>query len=229
MLVSLTCLAEPELGVACLVLARIHQKVEFGEIAAKNLLRLEPDVTSHYDEAIEVRKNMKEMGNGCSWVEFDDEVHKFTAGDSLHPQSEKLHGFLETLAERIRKEGYVPDTSCVLHIVNEEEKENLLCGHSEKLAIAFGILNTPPGTTIRVAKNLRVCNDCHVATKFISKIVGREIIVRDCEEVPSFEGWKLFIVGIIGENHPNSCSIYEKSCLYSNTICNISMIVSCSL
>ncbi|GMP71185.1 hypothetical protein CsSME_00029699 [Camellia sinensis var. sinensis] len=27
---------------------QIHQKVEFGEIAAKNLLRLEPDVTSHY-------------------------------------------------------------------------------------------------------------------------------------------------------------------------------------
>ncbi|CAL5398148.1 unnamed protein product [Camellia sinensis] len=182
---------------------RIHQNVEFGEIAAKNLLRLEPNVASHYvllsniyssaslwDKATEVRKNMKEMGvrkePGCSWIEFDDEVHKFTAGDSLHPQSEKLHGFLETLAERMRKEGYVPDTSCVLHNVDEEEKENLLCGHSEKLAIAFGILNTPPGTTIRVAKNLRVCNDCHVATKFISKIVRREIIVRDLRRFHHF-------------------------------------------
>ncbi|CAL5401335.1 unnamed protein product [Camellia sinensis] len=182
---------------------RIHQNVEFGEIAAKNLLCLEPNVASHYvllsniyssaslwDKATEVRKNMKEMGvrkePGCSWIEFDDEVHKFTAGDSLHPQSEKLHGFLETLAERMRKEGYVPDTSCVLHNVDEEEKENLLCGHSEKLAIAFGILNTPPGTTIRVAKNLRVCNDCHVATKFISKIVGREIIVRDLRRFHHF-------------------------------------------
>ncbi|KAL7258555.1 hypothetical protein ACSBR1_004642 [Camellia fascicularis] len=182
---------------------RIHQNVEFGEIAAKNLLRLEPNVASHYvllsniyssaslwDKATEVRKNMKEMGvrkePGCSWIEFDDEVHKFTAGDSLHPQSEKLHGFLETLAERMRKEGYVPDTSCVLHNVDEEEKENLLCGHSEKLAIAFGILNTPPGTTIRVAKNLRVCNDCHVATKFISKIVGRQIIVRDVRRFHHF-------------------------------------------
>ncbi|XP_021901560.1 pentatricopeptide repeat-containing protein At3g57430, chloroplastic-like, partial [Carica papaya] len=82
--------------------------------------------------------------------------------------------------------GYVPDTSCVLHNVREDEKETLLCGHSEKLAIAFGILNTPPGTTIRVSKNLRVCNDCHVAVKFISKITDREIILRDVRRFHHF-------------------------------------------
>ncbi|XP_057464906.1 pentatricopeptide repeat-containing protein At3g57430, chloroplastic-like [Actinidia eriantha] len=182
---------------------RIHQNLDIGEVAARNLLQLEPNVASHYvllsniysfarlwDKATEVRNKMKEMGvrkePGCSWIEFDDDVHKFTAGDVSHPQSEKLHGFLKMLSERMRKEGYVPDTSCVLHNVDEEEKENLLCGHSEKLAIAFGILNTPPGSTIRVAKNLRVCNDCHVATKFISKIVGREIIVRDVRRFHHF-------------------------------------------
>lgn len=182
---------------------RIHQDVEIGEIAAKNLLQLEPNVASHYvllsniyssarlwDKATEVRKTMKEMGvrkePGCSWIEFGEEVHKFIAGDVSHPQSKELHGFLETLSERMRKEGYVPDTSCVLRNVDEEEKENLLCGHSEKLAIAFGILNTPPGTTIRIAKNLRVCNDCHVATKYIARIVGREIIVRDVRRFHHF-------------------------------------------
>ncbi|KAL5773737.1 hypothetical protein ACOSQ2_013661 [Xanthoceras sorbifolium] len=182
---------------------RIHQNVEIGEIAAHNLLRLEPDVASHYvllsniyssarlwDKATDVRRQMKEMGvrkePGCSWIEFGDEIHKFVAGDGSHPQSEQLHGFLETLSERMRKEGYVPDTACVLHNVDEEEKETLLCGHSEKLAIAFGILNTPPGTTIRVAKNLRVCNDCHLATKFISKIVDREIILRDVKRFHHF-------------------------------------------
>ena len=183
---------------------RIHQNVELGEVAAKNLLHLEPNVASHYvllsniyssaglwNKAMEVRKNMRQMGvkkePGCSWIEFRDEVHKFMAGDVSHPQSEQLHGFLETLSEKMRKEGYVPDTSCVLHNVDEDEKENLLCGHSEKLAIAFGILNTPPGTTIRVAKNLRVCNDCHVATKFISKIMEREIIVRDVRRFHHFK------------------------------------------
>ncbi|XP_059625494.1 pentatricopeptide repeat-containing protein At3g57430, chloroplastic-like [Cornus florida] len=134
---------------------------------------------------------MKEMGVRkkleCSWIEFGDEVHKFMAGDASHPQTEQLYSFVETLSKRMRKEGYVRDTSCVLHNVGEVEKENLLCAHSEKLAIAFGILNTPPGTTIRVAKNLRVCNDCHAATKFISKIVEREIIVRDVRRFHYFK------------------------------------------
>lgn len=183
---------------------RIQKNLELGELAAKNLIQVEPNVASHYvllsniysslglwNKAMEVRKNMKEMGvrkePGCSWIEYGDEVHKFTAGDMSHPESKKLHGYLEILSERMRKEGYVPDTSCVLHNVDEDEKENLLCAHSEKLAIAFGILNTPPGTTIRVAKNLRVCNDCHVATKFISKIVEREIIVRDVRRFHHFK------------------------------------------
>ncbi|XP_016495233.1 pentatricopeptide repeat-containing protein At3g57430, chloroplastic-like [Nicotiana tabacum] len=182
---------------------RIHRNVELGEISARNLFELEPHVASHYvllsniyssagiwEKANMVRRNMKKIGvrkePGCSWIEFGDEVHKFVAGDASHPQSEQLYGFLETLSEKMKKEGYVPDTSCVLHNVNEEEKENLLCGHSEKLAIAFGILNTPPGMPIRVAKNLRVCNDCHEATKFISKIVKREIIVRDVRRFHHF-------------------------------------------
>ncbi|OMO94661.1 hypothetical protein COLO4_16226 [Corchorus olitorius] len=183
---------------------RIHQNVEIGEIAARNLFRLEPDVASHYvllsniyssaqlwDKAMDIRKKMKEMGvrkePGCSWIEFGDEVHKFIAGDASHTQSGRLHGFLETLSEKMKKEGYVPDTSCVLHNVDEEEKETLLCGHSEKLAIAFGILNNPPGTTIRVAKNLRVCNDCHEATKYISRITDREIILRDVRRFHHFK------------------------------------------
>ncbi|XP_071722619.1 pentatricopeptide repeat-containing protein At3g57430, chloroplastic [Rutidosis leptorrhynchoides] len=185
----------------------IHQNVELGEIAAHYLLELEPDVASHYvllsniysslglwKKANEVRKNMIRNGvkkePGCSWIEFEDKVHKFVAGDNSHPQSEKLYEFLETLSERLKQEGYVPDTSCVLHNVNEEEKETLLCAHSERLAIAFGLLNTPPGVPIRVAKNLRVCNDCHSATKFISKVVEREIIVRDVRRFHYFKDGK---------------------------------------
>ncbi|KFK34979.1 hypothetical protein AALP_AA5G218700 [Arabis alpina] len=183
---------------------RIHNNLEIGEIAAQNLIELEPNVASHYvllaniyssadlwDKATEVRRKMKEKGvrkePGCSWIEHGGEVHKFIAGDSSHPQSEKLHGYLETLWEKMRKEGYIPDTSCVLHNVEEDEKEVLLCGHSEKLALAFGILYTSPGTVIRVAKNLRVCNDCHLATKFISKIVDREIILRDVRRFHHFK------------------------------------------
>uniref|UniRef100_A0A7N0TJB1 DYW domain-containing protein n=1 Tax=Kalanchoe fedtschenkoi TaxID=63787 RepID=A0A7N0TJB1_KALFE len=183
---------------------RIHRNVELGEIAAERLIQAEPHVASHHvllsniyssaglwDKATEVRRKMREMGvkkePGHSWIEFDSRVHKFLVGDSSHSQSEELHGFLESLREEMRAAGYVPDTSCVLHDVREEEKEVLLCGHSERLAIAFGILNTPPGTTVRVAKNLRVCNDCHLATKIMSKIVGREIVVRDVRRFHHFK------------------------------------------
>lgn len=183
---------------------RIHRNVRLGSIAANHLFELEPDEASHYvllsniysavglwKEAMEVRNKMKLMGvrkePGCSWIEVGDEVHRFMAADSVHPQSPRLHSYLQTLWDEMKKEGYKPDTSCVLHDVEEDEKEVLLCGHSEKLAIAFGILNTPPGSTIRVAKNLRVCNDCHEAAKFISRLVGREIFLRDVRRFHHFK------------------------------------------
>jgi hypothetical protein len=63
--------------------------------------------------------------------------------------------------------------------VEDEEKEQTLVHHSEKLAIAFCLLSTPPGEAIRVTKNLRVCTDCHTTIKLRSRIAHREIIIRD--------------------------------------------------
>jgi hypothetical protein len=83
--------------------------------------------------------------------------------------------------------GYVPVTEFVLHDVEEESKVFHLCHHSEKLAIAFGLINTDPGTPLRIMKNLRVCEDCHTSTKFISKLVGRTIMVRDANRFHHFQ------------------------------------------
>ncbi|KAK9929336.1 hypothetical protein M0R45_026438 [Rubus argutus] len=58
--------------------------------------------------------------------------------------------------------------------------------HSEKLALAFALLNTPPGSTIRIKKNIRVCGDCHSAVKYVSKVEGREIILRDINRFHHF-------------------------------------------
>ncbi|GAB4857188.1 hypothetical protein Ancab_015096, partial [Ancistrocladus abbreviatus] len=60
--------------------------------------------------------------------------------------------------------------------VEEDQKEHILSSHSERLAIAFGLISIIPKSTIRNFKNLRVCGDSHNATKFISKITEREII-----------------------------------------------------
>lgn len=73
-------------------------------------------------------------------------------------------------------------TGLVLHDIGEEEKENALCYHSEKLAVAYGLMmmdDAEEESPVRVIKNLRICGDCHVVFKHISKIYKREIIVRD--------------------------------------------------
>jgi hypothetical protein len=74
-------------------------------------------------------------------------------------------------------------------LINEDdmEKEVIQCGHSEKLAMAFGILNLPPGRTVRVSKNRRVCGDCHEMGKFMSKTTKREILLRDSNRFHHFK------------------------------------------
>eukprot|EP01018_Ginkgo_biloba_P028492 Gb_18745 [translate_table: standard] len=189
---------EPNASVlgALLSACRVHCNVEIGERAAECLFALEPENAGNYvllsniyaaagrwDEVTKVRAVMKDKGlkkrPGCSWIEIRNKVHPFLVGDVLHPQSDIIYAKLESLAVQMEEAGYVPDTNFVLHDVSEEEKEHLLCSHSERLALAFGLINTYPGAVIRITKNLRVCGDCHNATKFISKIAGREITVRD--------------------------------------------------
>ncbi|KAK1314540.1 Pentatricopeptide repeat-containing protein [Acorus calamus] len=79
----------------------------------------------------------------------------------------------------IKAFGYVAETSFVLHDIGEEEKENALGHHSEKLAIAYGLLRTHEGEEIVVHKNLRICGDCHVVAKLISRAYDRTIVIRD--------------------------------------------------
>eukprot|EP01018_Ginkgo_biloba_P037430 Gb_29872 [translate_table: standard] len=189
---------EPDAGVwgALLSACRIHRNIELGEHVAEQLFELEPENAGYYvllsniyaaaerwDDVAKVRTMMKDRGvkktPGCSLVEVNNRVHAFLVGDETHPQSEKIYALLKTLSGQMEEAGYIPSTNFALHDVEEEVKEHMLCTHSEKLAIAFGLINTSPGTPIRITKNLRVCGDCHSATKFISKIVKREIIVRD--------------------------------------------------
>ncbi|XP_074566374.1 pentatricopeptide repeat-containing protein ELI1, chloroplastic-like [Curcuma longa] len=110
---------------------------------------------------------------GWSSIEAVGQTHTFFAFDKSHPSSDEIYNFLKELEETMRAHGYVPETKSVLVNLDEEEKEDLLCGHSERLAIAFGIMNTKEGEVLRVIKNLRVCVDCHTAAKFISRIVTR--------------------------------------------------------
>lgn len=93
--------------------------------------------------------------------------------------SENIYAELKELNGELTKAGYKPDISSVLYDVEEEVKEKMLWVHREKLVIAFALINTGPGTLIRITKKLRFCGDCRTVTKFISELTGCEIIMGD--------------------------------------------------
>lgn len=174
----------------------IHGETELGREVAGKLLELKPDKAEHYvlasnmyagsrqwDEMRKVRKMFKDAGvskdPGCSWIDVAGKVYSFVAGESSLPEMSEIRRMWYGLEERIRRMGYVPDTTVVLHELEEDEKVELLRWHSEKQAIAFGLLRTSGPAKVRVFKNIRMCKDCHNAAKLISKVAGREIVVRD--------------------------------------------------
>jgi hypothetical protein len=155
-------LGEPLLGAY-----RSHSNIELGSRVVEQLFKLEPSNAAPYvvlenmyasagrwNDVSRVRKMMKDRGikkqPGCSWIDINKRVHTFIAEDNSHPQMDEIYATLETLAVRMKEAGYVPDTKfSLLHDVGEEYKKDVLSRHSEKLALAFGLMNTPSGTTIQ--------------------------------------------------------------------------------
>lgn len=188
----------PDSVIWCSLLAscRMHKNVEIGEISVRKLFELDPNNSGYYtilsniygdagrwDDVERMRVFMKKNGflksPGYSLVELKGRVHIFFAGDKSHPQHKKIHSYLVKLLAKLEEAGYVPSAASVVHDVDEEEKGMELRIHSEKLAVAFGVMNSAPGTTIQVFKNLRTCGDCHMTIKLISKVTDREIVIRD--------------------------------------------------
>lgn len=175
---------------------RLHRDTQLAEHVLKQLIELEPWSSGNYvllsniysasrkwNEAADIRSRMNEQGiqkiQGCSWVEVGGVVHQFLVGDKSHPLSDKIYAKLDELDKELKAAGYVPTTDFMLFDIEEEEKEHFLRCHSERLAISFVIVSTTSTDSIRVVKNLRVCGDCHEFIKLVSKITGREILVRD--------------------------------------------------
>ncbi|KAK4486112.1 hypothetical protein RD792_008780 [Penstemon davidsonii] len=190
---------------ALLGASRIHGNTALGEKAAEMIFALEPwnsgmyvllsnlyAASGRWADVGNMRLKMRDTGvkkqPGYSWVEVLNKIHTFSVGDSAHPEIGSIVEFLEELDLRMKEEGYVSATKLVLHDVEEEEKQNMLKYHSEKLAVAYGIMKIPAGRPIRVFKNLRVCEDCHTAIKHIATIVGRVIILRDPNRFHHFKG-----------------------------------------
>ncbi|KAG2617366.1 hypothetical protein PVAP13_3NG180335 [Panicum virgatum] len=182
---------------------RIHRHVELGEVAAKYVLELEPNDSGYHillcdlyadaerwDKLARVRKTMRDRGldhvSGCSWVEVKGVVHAFLTDDESHPQIREINTVLEGIYERMKASGWAPVES---HSPEDKEvsKDDIFCGHSERLAVAFGLINTAPGTLVSVTKNQCTCQSCHTILKMISNIVRRDIIVRDSNQLHHFK------------------------------------------
>ncbi|KAG8069307.1 hypothetical protein GUJ93_ZPchr0005g15486 [Zizania palustris] len=180
---------------------RIHRHVELGELAAKFILELEPnDVGYHvllcdlyadagrWAQVARVRKIMQEKGleqdHGCSWVEVKGVTHAFLTDDESHPQIKEIIAVLHGIYERMKASSFAPVDYSEDKEVSEDD---IFCGHSERLAVAFGLINTTPGTSISVTKNRYTCQSCHMILKMISNIVRREIAVTDTKQLHHFK------------------------------------------
>lgn len=184
---------------------RVHKNMEIGEYAANHLLELEPEDSATYvllsniyaaagkwDCRDQIRQIMKDRGvkkePGQSWIEVKNSIHAFFVGDRLHPLADKIYDYLGNLNRRVAEIGYVQGRYSLWSDLEQEQKDPCVYIHSEKLAIAFGLLSLSDSMPILVIKNLRVCNDCHNWIKFVSKISNRTIVVRDANRFHHFEG-----------------------------------------
>ncbi|KAL6656183.1 hypothetical protein ACP70R_007009 [Stipagrostis hirtigluma subsp. patula] len=189
---------------ALLGACRTHKNLELGKKAGHRLIEAAPNdhaayvllsniyaLDGNWGGVHKVRKLMLDRGvqkiPGSSSLELDGVIHEFISGDKSHSRKRDIYEMLSEMCRQLKIAGHVPDTSQVLLDIDDEDvKESSLALHSEKLAIAFGLISSSPGTPIRVVNNLRICGDCHNAIKLLSKIYGRLIIVRDANRFHHF-------------------------------------------
>lgn len=174
---------------------RVHGNTELGDRCAELVEKLDPSRLNEKSkvgllliETSDITKNKKQnKPPDNNPVGNMNRIHEYRAGDTSLPENNMIYALLRRLRVQMKEAGYIAETRFCLHDVDQEDKEDALLGHSERLAIAKGLLNSPARSTIRVIKNLRVCGDCHTALKIISDLVGREFIIRDAKRFHHFK------------------------------------------
>ncbi|ESQ47057.1 hypothetical protein EUTSA_v10027662mg [Eutrema salsugineum] len=156
-----------------ILLSNIHAKSkEWGGVAKVRTLMKE-------------RRVKKEPG--VSWIGIRNQTHVFLSEDNQHPEIMLIYAKVKEVLSKIRTLGYSADVAGVFHDVDEEQRENSLSYHSEKLAVAYGLMKTPENSPLYVTKNVRICDDCHAAIKLISRLSNRLIVVRDSNRFHHFQ------------------------------------------
>ncbi|PSR96765.1 Pentatricopeptide repeat-containing protein [Actinidia chinensis var. chinensis] len=189
---------------ALLRACRVHKNLELGKFAAEKICGMEPETLSTYvvllnlyyrsgmvNEAAGIIETLKRKGFRmlpvCTWTQIKKQPHVFLSADKNHIQMKEVYEKLDELMVEIAKHGYVPGVTKSLLPDVDEKEERILLHHSEKLATAFGLLNTSSSDALRLVQSHRICGDCHNAIKLIAMVTRREIIVRDASRFHRFK------------------------------------------
>lgn len=183
---------EPNAAVwyALLTAARIYDDFKIANLAVRHLFRLEPRnpevhrLLLHAQALYEKPSIASKMCNpkkgikigdahGCCWMEVDNQVMTFITGSQI--LQTKLDEINSKVAPMKAATSFLDD----IILEFEEEKEEIIGTHSEKLAISFGLDNLPANRAIRIIKSARMCSDCHIISKLISKTYKHEILIKD--------------------------------------------------
>lgn len=182
-----------------------HNNVVMGHTAGLRAIELAPQDSSCYvllsniyakagrwDDVSKVRSLMRKRRvrkiPGCSSILADGKVHEFLVGKAMDVgYNQSVLSMLEEIVCKLKSEGYEPDLNQVFIDIEGGEKESQLTLHSEKMALAFGLLNSHQGSPIHIVKNLRICCDCHRFMQLVSKIYNRRVIVRDQNRFHHFD------------------------------------------
>ena len=98
---------------------------------------------------------------------FFARFQQFRAHDRSHPQSVEIYSQLDQLSKELLQHGHEFDSSWITRTIRPNETtQSILCGHGEKLAIAFHFIDNRKPSTIQITTNLRICGDCRKKKHF---------------------------------------------------------------
>lgn len=178
---------------------RSQGKLELAFHAAEKLLELEPKDYETYllllnmymsaerwKDVSRIRKMMRDVKvdkiADWSWISIRNKVYSF----KKH-QPEEVARLLDDLIDKAKALGYKAETNVEIDDEEKQEASTSVAHHSEKLAVAFGLLNTSENVQIRVTKNTGMCRDCHNFMKLVSVSTSRTIIIRDSKRLHRFQ------------------------------------------
>ncbi|XP_072971101.1 pentatricopeptide repeat-containing protein At1g19720 [Typha angustifolia] len=175
--------------------ARIYGNSRLAHLAAENLFKLEPKdpiirrLHVNVGDMSQVRKPKKERklddSHGCCWIEVRNKVYSFLTGVNVDVETAVSELQVVTADPKL-----MLPVACDSWLEFEEDKEEVAGIHSEKLAIAFGIINSPSFRSMHLIKSVRICSHCHTFAKSVSKLHRREILIKDPKCLHRFKDGK---------------------------------------